>query len=159
MTHRAAQITQALASTLAESALLAVQAVFINREETLNEQDGEVPCISVNEGDDTPLSEEGFDNLVNFDSQLEFEIVGYALGATVDDVESELQRQRRYIHVALLSYLTNHTDPLGLPWVIAVKPAGAAKSVRSIIGSRHAGSKTSFWRVHYRAETLDPGDD
>lgn len=159
MTHRAAQVTQAMAATLAAFADLRVPNLFTNRELSLSEEAGEIPCICVNEGDDTPLSDEGFDNLNNFDSQIDFEVTSYAVAATTDEVEAELQRQRRYIHVALLAYITAGTNPLGLPWVIAVKPAGAAKSVRSVAGSQPAGSKASFWRVHYRANTLDPGDD
>ncbi|HYE70597.1 MAG TPA: hypothetical protein VD932_03640 [Aquabacterium sp.] len=159
MTHRAAQVTEAMARTLAAFSLLAVPAVFTNRELSLSEESGEIPCICVNEGDDTPLSEEGFDNLANFDSVLEFEVTGYAVGPTIEDVEAELQRQRRYVHAALLEYLTAGGNPLGLDFVIAVKPAGAAKSDRSVAGKQPAGSKTSFWRVHYRARTTDPGDD
>jgi hypothetical protein len=159
MTHRAAQVTEAMAQTLASFSLLAVPSVFTNRELSLSEEAGEIPCICVNEGDDNPLSDEGFDNLGNFDSQLDFEVTGYAVAPTFEELEAELQRQRRYQHVALLEYLTVGGHPLGLDFVIAVKPAGASKTERTAAGQQPAGKKTSFWRVHYRARTTDPGDD
>lgn len=152
MTHRTAQISAAIVSILQASNDLAIASIFPDREYSLLEDVGEMPCVCVNEGDDNPISDEGNDNVAFIDSQVEFETLGYAAGDSEAEVEAELRRQRRYIHKAL-----NADTTLGLSFVIAIKYAGAGKSNKSAAGERMAGSKSSNWRVHYRMNFLDPG--
>ena len=157
MTHRAGQITAAIVQTLQASTQLLVPLILQDREMSLSEDAGELPCVCVNEGDDDALSDEGNDNLGFIDSEISFEITGYAVGTSEPEVKAELRRQRRYIHVALLAYLTAG-NPIGLAFVSAIKYSGADKAVISVTGEVTAGSIVSRWRVQYRMNVLDPGD-
>lgn len=158
MTHRAGQIILATAQTLTSWSDLGVPSVFRDREFSLEESSGEVPCACVNEGDDTPVSEEGNDNVAYIDSLLEVEVVGYATGSTEPEVKAELRRQRREYHRALFAFFAAGTDPLGLPFVIAIKYGGAGKAAISTAGENVAGSMVNRFLVHYRMNFNDPGD-
>lgn len=153
MTHRAGQITARIVAILSASTDLAITNNYADRTLSLLEDIGEVPCTTTNEGSDTPISDEGNDNVAFIDSQIEFDITGYATGADEPTVKAELRRQRRYIHAALMA------DPtLGLAFVIACKYQGAEAAELNGNGEVMAGSLTSKWRVHYRMNFLDPGD-
>ena len=153
MTHRAGQISARIVEILAASSDLGLPNNFADRTLSLLEELGEVPCTTTNEGADNPISDEGNDNVAFIDSQIDFEITGYAVGADEPTVKAELRRQRRYIHAALMADAT-----LGLAFVVACKYQGAEKATLNGNGEVMAGSLTSNWRVHYRMNFLDPGD-
>lgn len=155
MTHRAGQICDAIAALHAASSTLSV-AVFQDREYSLEEGIGELPCITVNEGDDTPLSDDGNDNVVFIDSQIDFELKAYACGNDEPSVKAELRRIRAESHKVMLGYLIAFTDPLGLPFVHAVRYGGASAAEMSVNSEKTCGSMSCTWRVQYRMGTTDP---
>lgn len=155
--HRAGQILDAIIDLLAASPDLAVPSIFRDRNLSMQEQMGEIPCVTVNEASDEPLDETGFNNTQFIDSLLEVEITGYTVGATEFDVMEDLRRQRACVHAAMLSHIGGGTDPLGLPWVITVN-YGGKQSHDIAHAEKMAGSMLTTWFIHYRMSVADPRD-
>lgn len=154
--HRAEQIIDATVSALqARASSLQVPAanVFAHRTLSLDDDQGELPAITVNFGEDDPDSELGSDNLAFIDSALSISIVGYAIDPDETVVRRALLNQRRYIHAALMADQT-----LGLSFVIGTRYGGAAAPEIDSSGELVAGSLESRWAVHYRMNITDPGD-
>lgn len=155
MSHRAEQIIDAVVALLQASPSIGVspENIFAHRSLSLSEDQGEMPAITVNIGEDSPVSDQGNDNLAFIDSLLTVEIVGYFIAPDEADVKRELFRQRRYAHVALLA------DPtLGLPFVMGTQYGGASKPEIDSSTQQCAGSLEAPWRVPYRMNIADPGD-
>ncbi len=155
MTHRVGQISDAIAALHSASTTLGA-AVFQDREFSLEEGLGELPCITINEGDDTPLSENGYDNLGFIDTQVDFELKSYAVGIDEPTVKVELRRLRAESHIVMLAHLVTFTNPLGLSFVHAVRYGGASASEISVLGEQTAGSMACAWRVQYRMNLTNP---
>lgn len=154
MTHRAEQIIDAIVALIKAQANLPVNAgnVYAHRTLSLADDQGEMPAITVNIGDDQPSNEGGTDNLAFIDSLLSVSIVGYAIESTEEEVKSQLMDQRRRVHQALMA-----DDSLALPFVIATRYGGAAAPEMDATTERIAGSMESRWHISYRMNFTDPG--
>lgn len=157
MAHRRTQILNALRTIIqgiAASTGVPSQNVFKNRSLSLADDQGEMPAICVNRGEDDPASENGNDNTSLIDSFLTVTIVGYAIGESDDEVVEALDEQARYVQTAILADQT-----LGLSTkVIGSQYGGSAEPELDSNGGRHVGKLESPWRIYYRQNIPDPGD-
>lgn len=155
MSHRAEQIVEAMQAAIAGLSGLAINSnnVHVHRTLSLDENAGELDAITVNIGDDDPVSEFGTDNLAYIDSVLEVSIVAYCKAGEETDVRRALTALRRQIHIALMT-----NDTLSLLFVIATRYGGASAPEINTDGESPAGKQESRWRVLYRMNITDPGD-
>jgi hypothetical protein len=156
MAHRAEQIIDAIVAALranASSLRVPAASIFPHRSLSLSEDQGELPAIAVNFGDDDPASELGNDNLAFIDSLLSVSIIGYSVDPDEPSVRRALLNQRRYVHAALLA-----DQSLGVGFVIATRYGGAGAPEFDSTTQKIAGSLESRWRVFYRMNITDPGD-
>lgn len=155
MTHRADQIIDAIVSALQAQASLQVPSanIYAHRSLSLSEDQGELPAITVNFGEDDPVSDLGTDNLAFIDSLLAITITGFAVDPDEPVTRKALLSQRRYIHAAIMADQT-----LGLSFVIGARYAGAGAPELDSSSEIIAGSLESRWQILYRMDIADPGD-
>jgi hypothetical protein len=150
MPHRADQIVDAISERIAGSTTLNVAAVFVHRSLSLSENQGELPAVTVNVGDDTP-AEEYFTLAGLIGSQLAVLTSGYVLGTSEAAVKRELLRIRTEIHKAIKT-----TEVLGLPFVVKLDYGGAAAPELNSENEVIAGTQESRWLVTYVMNPDDP---
>jgi len=149
--HRAEQILQATAALVAAQSGLDA-AVFTHRTLSLSADDQEIPAVCVNDGDDDPLGEQGYNNLSFIDSVVQLKLTLYAQGSSQAEVAAELDRLRVVVHKAMLQ----SPRDLGLSFVMAIGYGGAAEAEYSTEGSPLAGSRECAFSVMYRMNLTDP---
>lgn len=150
MSHRAQQIVDAIDANL-QPYKSTLGAIFVNRSLSIDENSGEVPCVTINYGDDNPLSELGASNLSFLDSLIEITLVAFNVADDEQTLLDLLLDARKTIHVALMADRSQ-----GLAFVIDSRYGGATKPDVDASADRIYGSLTSTWRVHYRMNILDP---
>jgi hypothetical protein len=155
MSHRAEQIVEAMQTIIAAFSGLAINPknVHIHRTLTLSEDVGELDAMTINLGDDSPVSEFGTDNVAFIDSILSVPIVSYAKATTEYELRRALSRLRRQMHQALMADVT-----LGLSFMVHTMYGGAKAVEIETDGDSPVGQQESLWRVHYRMNITDPGD-
>lgn len=152
MTHRAEQIIDAVAAALRASSTLQAN-VFEHRAMSIADDQGELPAVSVDAGEDDPLSELGNDNMAFIDSLLSVAVTACVTGDTEEELKTALFDKRRRIHQALMADST-----LGLSFCMGTRYAGAGQMQINVNAERMAGSIETRWRVLYRQNITDPGD-
>jgi hypothetical protein len=154
MSHRAEQIVEAMQAVIAAFSGLAINAenVHVHRTLTLGEDSNELDAITVNMGDDDPVSEFGTDNFSVIDSILTVPVVAYCKGTDEINTRRALTVLRRQVHQALMADAT-----LALSFVIATRYAGATAPEIDTSGDSCAAKQESRWRVQYRMNITDPG--
>jgi hypothetical protein len=154
MTHRAEQIIDAVVVAIKAQPDLQVSAsnIYAHRTLTLADDQGEMPAITVNAGDDAPASDQGSDNLSFIDSTLVLSIISYVIEDTEELVKQQLFDHRRRVHQAIML-----DDTIGLSFVIACRYGGAAAPEMDATSERVAGSMESHWNIFYRMNFSDPG--
>jgi hypothetical protein len=148
MTHRAEQIIDAAVAAIPTTA----QSVFKDRKDSLSEDDQELPATSVDEGDDTPIEDDGASNLAFVDSLLTVETTAFARAPTEYELKRTLSQLRAINHRAMMA----NDQTLGLSFVLGVRYAGADAPEIERAGDQFAGKRTSRWLVHYRMNITDP---
>lgn len=152
MTHKAEQVIDAIVEVLQESAI--VPNVFAHRSLSLAEDQGELPAITVNFGDDTVVDEFGNDTDegdAEIDSMLAVGIVIWLTGPTEPEVKRALMHAREQCHVALL---TNPT--LGHDFIVVIRYAGASAPVLDSSSETIGGQLSTAFNVHYRMNAANP---
>jgi hypothetical protein len=155
MSHRADQIVDRVVEILQDFPDLDIpsQNIFAHRTLSLSEEDGELPAATVNEGEDSPVSEIGTDNLAFIDSVLAIAVRTLARARTEAEIRRVLGDHRRFVHKALMV-----DQSLGLPFVIGIRYGGATAAEIDTESELASGARTSIWGVHYRMNITDPGD-
>lgn len=149
MSHRAQQVIDAMTVNLLAAGTLGN--VFVNRSLSLSEGNQEVPCVSVNYGDDLPLNELGASNISFLDSLIEVTVTAFNAATDEQTLLDTLLDQRRTIHVALMADRSQ-----GLSFVIDTRYGGAVKPEVGSDAERTFGSLATTWRVYYRMNISDP---
>lgn len=151
MTHRAEQIVDAVVTLLQASTTLGIPApsVYPLRTFSLAEDQGELPAVCVNFGDDNPADD--YRSLEDVASALEVITTSYVLADEEPDLKRALLDLRKEIHKAIVADST-----LGLSFVLSIAYGGAAKPETDSFGERLAGSQDSRWIVTYSMNPADP---
>lgn len=153
MTHRADTVIDLFVSTLQVAAIVDAQNVLPHRSLSLADDQGELPAITVNFGDDTVLDEFGnaTEDDAQIDSVLTVAVTHYAIGTDERDVKRELMRMREKSHVALL------TDPtLGQEFIVVIRYGGASAPTLDSSSGVIAGQLITPFLVHYRMSAANP---
>ena len=150
MSHRAQQIIDAMAATLAASSTLA-SAVYTNRRYSLADTAQELPAVIIDYGADSPMSEFGATNVAFLDSLLEVAVHIVVRADTEQDVLIDLMNRRVAQHIALIADRSQ-----GLAFVIDTRYGGASAPDVDVSTDRPAGALTCRWFVHYRMNLSDP---
>lgn len=149
--HREEQIIQA-AKTAIESFTGINAEVLAHSTLSLNADDQELPAVTINNGPDASVDDDGYGNLAFIDSLVEISIGLYAQGSTQQEVASELDRLRVVVHKALLA----SPRTLGLSFVMGIRYGGAEAPEYSTDGSPLAGRRICTFAVSYRMGIEDP---
>lgn len=152
MAHRAEQIIDAIVSRLRASATLGIASanVFEHRSLSLSDDQGEMPALTVNYGED-----EAADEITMLDgtigSLLEILTKAYVIGDDEVSVRRALLDVRTETHKAI-----NLLQTLGLSFVVRVAYGGAAAPEIDTEGGRCIGAQESRWAVLYHLGPTDP---
>jgi hypothetical protein len=151
MSHRAEQVIDAVVALLQASTTLGVpsQSVYPLRTFSLAEDQGEIPAVCVNFGDDNPADD--YQTLDDVASALEVFTTSYLLADEEPELKRSLLDVRKEIHKAIVADST-----LGLSFVLSIAYGGAAAPERDATGERLAGSQVSRWIVTYSMNPNDP---
>lgn len=150
MAHRCQQIIDAIADALGDNTSLNAS-VYKHRNASLNEDEQELPCVSVSIGADTPLADMGAVNMAYVDSLLDVEIVATVRADDEADAITALMDLRRQVHITLMA-----DRSLGLSFVIDTRYGGADAPTIDVQADRAAARMSSKWAVHYRMSISDP---
>jgi hypothetical protein len=159
MTHRAEQVLDALAALdVAHSVGPKGVKVYKHRRESLAEDQDELPAHSFDVGE-LEIVEETEDELY-------WALSVSATAAVVAPTEGDARRaaiaQAREIHRAIMA-----TPGAGMPWtvklglafVITVRPLGWDEPEFSSEGEMTTVALKTNWRVEFKTDVDDPGDD
>jgi hypothetical protein len=149
VSHRAEQIIQRIRTLLEAQVEYDGVHVYAHRRLSLAEDQDELPAISVDFGQDSPVEE----NIQFIDSLLTVAVTSIVAAAEEDTVKAELLELRRQIHIALMEDVT-----LGLPFVISTSYGGAEPPAFDLRGEFIVGALATPWNVYYRMLLADPGD-
>lgn len=151
MSHRAEQILTAVAAAI--SARMAAESsgvkVYKHRRFSLDPDQGELPGISVDYGEDRP-AESRFMQVI--DSVLSVEITAIVAETEERDARQSMLELRAAVHRAVMA------DPrFGIPQIVVTTMyAGAAAPEVDSDGERVFGALTSTWAVRYQMDLADP---
>lgn len=153
MTHRADQIIDAIVSRLQASVTLgiALENVFAHRTLSLAEDQGELPAITVNFGDDVPNDEYTILSAL-IGSTLEVLTVAYLTGDNEHDLKRALVAAAR----TETQKAINLRETLDLDFVIKVEYGGARAPELNAEAELMAGAQESRWLVTYQMNPDDP---
>lgn len=152
MSHRAAQIIDAIVARLRASATLGInpQNVFEHRTLSLAENQDELPALTVNGEEDSPAND--YDEMAG-EIGSTLEVLTTVL--VVDDDEPSVKRAlftaRTETHKAI-----NLNESLSLDFVLKVEYGGAEGPQIDYVGERAVGSQQSRWLVTYHMHPDDP---
>ncbi len=151
MTHRAEQIADALATALRASTNSAIPAdsIYVHRTLSLAEDQGELPAITVNVGDDAPAPE--FATMDQVASRLEVITTGYAIDESEEALKRKLFAMRSAVHAELVV-----NSALGLTFILALGYAGAPAPVIDSSTESFCGSYEWRWEIVYWMDEDDP---
>lgn len=150
MSHRVQQIAERAALLIGQQVEDKGTHVYVHRRLTLDPEQDETSSISVDYGEDRPLTE----NTQFIDSQFVLSVTAIVAHPVESELREQLLELRRDAHIALMADVT-----LGLSFVIVTSYAGALEPVISANdGEVESGELTSNWLVAYRMNRTDPGD-
>jgi hypothetical protein len=159
MSHRFAQVRDAMASALENSALVGGAGVNVFKARTRNVEgepvapgaSSDLPAVSVYLGDDTPLGDLAYNGPALIDTDLQIFTDIWAETAE-DDIDALLLKLRRRVMNALLQ-----NDTLGLAFVHLVMPAGGEAPIRQNADRIRASYRLN-WVIRLRIAVPDEGD-
>jgi hypothetical protein len=152
VTHRAAQIIEAVASAVRTRVSASGAKVYEHRRLSLSLEQDEMSAYSVDFGEDRRLDSQ-FMQMI--DSELAVQVTALVEKPTEAETREALLDMRREQHRAVMI-----APRLGLQdFVIATRYGGAEAPEFLTDGENIIGALTSIWLVHYRMELTDPGND
>jgi len=146
----ALRVEQIMVAVLANLTGLATTGANVFRGRVYGLQDTEVPALTIYQGADTPLGDYGLENYAFIDSELTIKVTAHV--KTADQAETELNKIRREVHVALMADYQQ-----GLSFVITTIPQGATEPLLLSDGETPTATMDMYWRVQYRSSQTDPG--
>jgi hypothetical protein len=149
MSHRVETIIGAVLAAVRNEAPSNIS-VFSHRALSLSEQQGQLPAISIEFGEDRPFDDDGASNMAFIDSLLTVNTVSIVAGTVEVEVKARLLDLRHHAHKGIMSDRT-----LGLAFVADVRYQGANEPEFNTEGQGIVGSLTSSWAVHYRMNITD----
>lgn len=152
MSHRAAQIIDAIVTRLQSSTTLGVNAqnIFAHRTLSLAENQDELPAVTVNFGEDEPGEYTMLDG--SFSSTLEIFTKAYVVGEDETAARQALLTIRAETHKAI-----DLRQTLGLSsFVLKVGYGGASAPELDTEGELCVGAQESHWLVTYFMNPADP---
>jgi hypothetical protein len=150
MSHRADQILEAVAAAVLQQVQAEGVKVFTHRRLTLQDDQDELPAISVDFGEDVPAREE---NTQFIDSILNVEVTGCVAAEDEVELRQMMLHLRRQAHVAITA-----DETLGLSFVVNAAYGGAQAPEVDVGGDPLIGTLTAPWLFYYRMNRDDPGD-
>lgn len=159
MTHRADTIVDLFVSTLQTAAIVASDNVYAHRSLSLADDQGELPAICVNFGDDSVIDE--FGNATpedaEIDSGLTVNVTLYAVDPDEVSLKRELLRMRAATHVAILTDASGMNCPtLGQEFIVVIRYGGASAPTFDSSTGIVAGQLVTPFLVHYRMSAANP---
>lgn len=148
MSHRVEQIIEAFAALVDANFN---GSVYIHRALSLSEEEGELPAISIDFGEDSPLDDDGASNLAFLDSLVSVMATIYTRGSEEIEVRRALMAARTAMHIAIMADRT-----LGLSFVVDTRYGGADEPEINAETEYLAGRLVCRWAVHYRMNITDP---
>lgn len=125
--------------------------VHLNRTQPLNDEQGEVPGIVVNQGDDLPNSDIATLDLSGWRASI---TIAFTVGGTSDE-ESQLVDRLNAMRLRTHRAIMNDSK-LGFDWVLETAP-GQAQAVVSDAGSSTIVKELSTnWQTLYVADRRNP---
>ena len=109
----------------------------------------DLPALTVYQGSDTALGENGPNNFSKYDSDQLVRVTAH-VKSTATQVETLLNKIRREVHVALMA---SHTQ--GLSYVITTIALGADEPVLSGEAEKPNGTMDIDWLIRYRSPVTD----
>ena len=150
MSHRAAQIIDAVAAAITATAPSGHK-VFTHRRESLSEEQDELPAHSVDFGEDQPV-EAGSTHLDGtIGSLLTVNVTSVTTAVEEHLLRALLLEMRAEVHVAI-----KRTQDLELPFVIDTHYGGANPPEVDVSGDTLVGELTSVWGVRYEMPLHSP---
>jgi hypothetical protein len=147
MTHRAKQIVDAVADRVLARVQASGTKVFKHYRFRLDDEQDELPAISIDYGDDQPSG----GTLTEYESVLTVEANAIASEAYAEELHAKLMELRAEVHIAL------RTDPkLGLPFVLTTEYGAVDKPEVSTRGEKLVGACVARWLVTYNLDFTNP---
>jgi hypothetical protein len=146
VTHRAGQIVDAIAELLAARVSSTIK-VFKHRRLSLADDQGELPAISVDFGEDQPAGDQP---LRGINSVLNVVITGVAVAPTEDELREKLLVMREASDDLMDEHMHQIQPRLGLTFVYGIGYGGAAAPDINADDESIVGSLASNWNVGYR---------
>ena len=143
--HRADQIVDAVVTAIRAWGPGSVR-VFAHRRLSLNQDEAELPAISVDYGEDVPADDlDAFDMSGNIGSLLTVNVTGLVMNHDEKEVRRLLLELRALVHAAI-----NRTNNLELAFVSGIFYGGALPPEVDVANDQVIGELTSQWGIRYR---------
>lgn len=156
MTHRADTIVDLFVTTLQAAGIVATNNVYPHRSLSLADDQGELPAICVNFGDDSTIDEFGNDD-AQIDSGLTISVTLYAVDPDEVALKRELLRMRELTHLAILTDASGMNCPtLGQDFIVVIRYGGASAPTFDSSTGIVAGQLVTPFLVHYRMSAANP---
>jgi len=149
--HRGYRVFKAAVTAITARVRPSGTHVYEHRVLSVDEQQDELPAISVDYGEDRPAT---YETINSFDSMLSIDAAVMTRAPTESELHEKLWELREEAHIALME--TNGT--LGLDFVITTVYGPVSAPEVSARGEQLVGVLRSNWLVHYRMNRTDPGD-
>lgn len=148
MTHRAAQIIDAIASLVRARVEPSGVHVYTHRRESLSAEQDELPAVSVDAGDEEPGE---FQPLRGITSVLDLVFTAVAKAPSEPELRVALFDLRDATDQFMGEQMDSQSQAkFGLSFVYGIGYGGATKPEVSTEGGSFAGSITSTWKIGYR---------
>jgi len=108
-------------------------------------------AIGVFQGSELPVGDLGRQNMGFMDQELEVR-TEVAARSTQENIETDLNELRRQVHLLLMA-----ANPLGLAYVIDVRPDGVDEPTLDGTTEQYTGTMVLNWIVYYRHQHDDAG--
>ena len=145
--HRAQQIFDAAYELVSARVTASGVKVFKHHRQFLDEEQDELPAISVDYGTDDPAD----GTLGDYHSVITLETVAQASAPTAEELHEKLLELRAEIHIAL-----RESPTLGLSFVMNTNYGPVDKPELNTRGELFSGALTSRWLIHYWMDLSDP---
>lgn len=151
MTHRAAQVVDAIAALVRARVEASGVHVYTHRRLSLDPEQDELPGISIDYGEDRRSDSNSVLGLIS--SVLTVECTAVVVAPLEAEVRAQLLELRAEIHRAVMA-----NPRLGLPDFVSTTFYGGAEKPGFAVGAQIAGELTSSWLVHYEMSLTDPAN-
>jgi hypothetical protein len=146
VTHRAGQIVDAVAELLTARVSSTIK-VFKHRRLSMADDQGEMPAICVQFGEDAPAEDQP---LRGINSVLSVIITVVAVAPTENELRQKLLEMREASDDLMDEHMHQIQPRLGLTFVYGIGYGGAAAPDINADGEQPDGSIDSTWNVGYR---------